>query len=207
MNIEKGIEKGKIELSLCNDFNFENAFLIFDSDCKCFINFDDLKDGFIMLGLEVRDEDLKLLFNRLDPEKCGCINFENFVYFLSPYDRNYRNNMERRMCNSARGRNFLSYETKLYFKNLLKLIISGEKKLNELREGYENIKNSLEYIFGLIDLSRAGYFSEQDLKNYLIDNGIFIDNKSSCLLFLKLDKNGDGKVDICEIEEEFQKVI
>ena len=207
MKVEKEIEKGKIELSLCNDFNFENAFNIFDSDCKCFINFDDLKDGFIKLGLEVRDEELKLLFNRLDPQKCGCINYENFSYFLSPSDNIYRNNIERRKCYSERGRHFLSIETKLYFKNLLKLIISGEKKLNELREGYENIKNSVTNIFGLIDLSRTGYFFEQDLKNYLIDTGIFIDDKSCTLLFFKLDKNGDGKVDICEIEEEFQKVI
>ena len=207
MKVEKAIEKGKIELSLCNDFNFEKAFNIFDSDYKCFINFDDLKDGFIKLGLGVRDDELKLLFSRLDPQKCGYINYDNFVFFLSPYDNNYRNEISRRMCYSERGEKFLSYETKLYFKNLLKLIISGEKKLNELREGYENIKNSLGNIFGLIDLRGAGYFYEEDLKNYLKNNGIFIDNKSSCLLFLKLDKNGDGKVDICEIEEEFQKVL
>ena len=204
MKIESEIEKSKIELSKCNDFNYEAAFNIFNNNCncKCFINFDNLKEGLHALGLDVKDDEINLLLNKFDPEKCDCINFDNFVLFLSPYDNLYRNKIERRMCS-----NYLSYDTKLYFKNLLKLIISGENKLNELRLGYSNMNNSLRNIFDLIDINGYGYFYENELKKYLKDNGIFTDDKSSILLFLKLDKNRDGKVDICEIQDEFQKVI
>ena len=204
MKIESEIEKSKIELSLCNDFNYESAFNIFNNDCncKCFITFDNLKEGFHALGLDIKDDEVNLFLNRFDQEKCGCINFDNFILILSPYDNLYRNKIERRMCS-----NYLSYDTKLYFKNLLKLIISGQKKLNELRQGFSNMNDSLKNIFELIDINGCGYFYENELKKYLKDNEIFTDDKSCILLFLKLDKNRDGKVDICEFEKEFQKVI
>ena len=109
------------------------------------------------------------------------------------------------MKNPMGYNNFLSYETRLYFKNLFKLIISGEKKLNELREDYYK-NNCMKNLFGLIDNSGMGCFSENDLKKYLIDNEIYTDGKSCVLLFLRLDKNRDGKVDICEFEEEFMKI-
>ena len=93
-------------------------------------------------------------------------------------------------------------------KNLLKLIISGEKKINKLREGNLNIDSSnLRKNFGEIDRYGKGYFFENDLKQYLIRSRIFTDDESSCLLFLKLDKNNDGKVDICEMEDEFKPII
>ena len=202
MKIESDIEKSKIELALCNDYNYEGAFNIFNNECKCFITFDDLKAGINALGLSVNNDEINLILNRFDPGKCGYINFNNFVLFLSPNDILYRNRVERRLCC-----NYLSYDTKLYFKNLLKLIISGEKKLNELKLENSNMNNSLRNIFELIDINRYGYFYENELKNYLIDNRIFIDDKSCNLLFLKLDKNRDGKVDMCEFEEEFQRVI
>ena len=209
MKVENDIERGKIELALCNDFNFNQAFAIFDRDSKCCLNFDDFKEGIYLLGLEPKDDEILLLFNRFDPLKCCNINCDNFIHVLLPCDSLYRNQMERKMTmeNTLSCCNSFSYETKLFFKNLLKLIISGEKKLNKLREGNLNVNISLRNIFGLIDTRGAGYFYENDLKKYLIENGIFTDDKSCTLLFLKLDKNNDGKVDICEMEDEFKPII
>ena len=205
MKLENDIEKGKMELSLCNDFTYDNGFNIFDKNYKCHINFEELKMGLISLGLEEKDYNINLLFNRLDPQKCGCISYDNFTCFLSPQDYLSKNKIEQRMKNPMGYNNFLSYETRLYFKNLFKLIISGEKKLNELREDYYK-NNCMKNLFGLIDNSGMGCFSENDLKKYLIDNEIYTDGKSCVLLFLRLDKNRDGKVDICEFEEEFMKI-
>ena len=172
-------------------------------------NFWRLKKGLLSLGLEENNDDINLLFNRFDPQKCGCITYDNFVYFLSPQDFIHKNKIEQRMQNKMGCANFLNYETRLYFKNLLKLIILGEKKLNELRQVYNNydINNPIRNIFGLIDVNGMGFFYENDLKKYLIDKEIYTDAKSCVLLFLKLDKNRDGKVDICEFEEELMKII
>ena len=206
MRIEMEIEKGKIELSTCNDFTFEKAFNIFDKDCKCYMTFEDLGEGLNYLGLEATNDEIKLLFKRLDHCKCGKINFQNFLCCLMPNDIIYRKQIERRSMSNSRGfNNSFNYETKLFFKNLLKLIISGEKNLNKMKE---NISiNSLKNFFELIDINGFGYCYEEDLKNYLNENGLFIDDKSCKLLFLKLDKNKDGKIDMCEIKEEFQLLI
>jgi Ca2+-binding EF-hand superfamily protein len=211
MKVENEIEKGKIELSTCNDFRFDAAFSLFDKECKCCINFDDLKEGLYSLDLQPKDDEILLLFNRFDPQKCCSISFQNFINVLLPVSRLYRNQMERKIqsgCTVPGRCGILCYDTKLFLKNLLKLIISGEKKMNKLREGNLNIDiSNLRNIFREIDRSGAGYFYENDLKRYLIENGIFTDDKSCCLLFLKLDKNNDGKVDMCEMEDEFQPII
>jgi Ca2+-binding EF-hand superfamily protein len=210
MSVENDIEKGKIELLACNDFNYEDVFAIFDTDHKCCLTFEDLKYGLGKLDLYPVDNEIKLLFNRFDPQRCGNINYENFMIELQPCDRTYRNKIDNLPCigNKAGSENNLSYDTKLYLKNLLKVMISGEYKLNILREEFSGINYSLKNnIFGLIDLNGCGFFMENDLKNYLIQNGIFRDDKRCALLFYKLDKKKDGKVDICEIENEFQNIV
>ena len=209
MSVEKDIEIGKIELLACNDFNYEDAFAIFDIDHKCCLTFKDLKKGLNKLDLYPVDKEIKLLFNRFDPQKCGNINCQNFMSELQPCDCAYRNRFNDASCSGGKigSENNLSYDTKLYLKNLLKIIISGEYKLNILREEFSGINYSLKNIFELIDLNGCGFFVEKDLKNYLIQNGIFRDDKSCALLFFKLDKKKDGKVDYCEIENEFQQIV
>jgi len=209
MSVENDIEKGKIELFKCNDFNFEDAFAIFDIDHKCCITFEDLKYGLEKLDLYPADNEIKLLFNRFDPQKCGNIDYENFMSELQPCDCAYRNKIDNIPCNlkKAGSENNLSYDTKLYLKNLLKIMISGEYKLNILREECSGIHCSLKNIFGLIDVNGCGFFLGNDLKNYLIQNGIFRDDKRCVLLFFKLDKKKDRKVDFCEIEDELRQVV
>ena len=209
MSVENDIEKGKIELFKCNDFNFEDAFAIFDIDHKCCITFEDLKYGLEKLDLYPADNEIKLLFNRFDPQRCGNIDYENFMSELQPYDCAYRNRTDNIPCNlkKAGSENNLSYDTKLYLKNLLKIMISGEYNLNILREECSGIHCSLKNIFGLIDVNGCGFFLGNDLKNYLIQNGIFRDDKRCALLFFKLDKKKDRKVDFCEIEDEFRQIV
>lgn len=208
MIVENEIEKGKVELFSCSNINYENVFCFFDIGNKCYLTFEDLKDGLIVLDSYTNDDEINLLFNRFDPQKCGAINCENFVNTLLPYDNICKNRIESRITKGSNMgfENAFSYETKLFFKNLIKLIISGEKRLNNLKKEYSNVNCALENIFGLIDLNRAGCFNENELNNYLIEKGIFTDDKSSCLLFLRLDKNKDGQIDFCEIEDEFQPI-
>ena len=209
MSVENDIEKGKIELLKCDDFNFEDAFAIFDIDQKFCLTFEDLKCGLGKLDLFPVDNEIKLLFSRFDPQKCGNINFENFMCELQPCDIAYRNRINNIPYSGKKAgdEKNLSYDTKLYLKNLLKIMISGEYKLNILREECSGINYSLKNIFGLIDINGCGFFLENDLKNYLIQNGIFRDDKRCAVLFFKLDKKKDQKVDICEIEDEFRQIV
>ena len=209
MSVENDIEKGKIDLLTCNDFNCEDVFGFFDIDHKGYLTFDDLKYGLGKLDLYPEDNEIKLLFNRFDQQKCGNISYENFMRELEPCDRSYRNRIDNLpyIGKNDDSENNLSYDTMLYLKNLLKIMISGEYKLNLMREDCSGINFSTKNIFGLVDFNGCGFFLEKDLKCYLIQNGIFRDDKRCALIFYKFDKKKDGKVDICEFENEFQHIV
>ena len=67
ISVENDIEKGKIELLKFDDFNYKDAFVIFDINYKCCLTFEDLKYRLEKLELYPVDNEIKLLFNRFDP--------------------------------------------------------------------------------------------------------------------------------------------
>ena len=87
-------------------------------------------------------------------------------------------------------------------KNLLDSIIKYENKFNFMRRGFTTLNLKLKKIFGKIDIGKNGYFSNDDLVVYMKKNRIFTDNKELDLLFIRLDKNRNGKIDYKEIYDE-----
>ena len=66
------------------------------------------------------------------------------------------------------------------------------------------LRIKLRDIFGLIDSMKRGYFNNGDLLVYLQKEGILVDDKDVDLLFIRLDKNRNGKIDYREVEDELQ---
>ena len=62
----------------------------------------------------------------------------------------------------------------------------------------------LKDLFNLIDTNLSNDINFDDLEQYLKKNNILINIKDANLLFIRFDKNRDGKIDYCEFEEEFQ---
>jgi hypothetical protein len=62
-------------------------------------------------------------------------------------------------------------------------------------------------VFRGLDKFDFGYFNENDLANYLKKNYAFTSTKDSDLLFIRLDRNRNGKVEYWEMEEELAQVI
>ena len=90
-------------------------------------------------------------------------------------------------------------------KSLFNLIIEYENEINNLRRTLGSLRIKLRDIFGLLDYLRRGYFNNSDLVLYLQKEGIIIeDEKDIDLLFIRLDKNRNGKIDYREVEEELQ---
>ena len=57
-------------------------------------------------------------------------------------------------------------------------------------------------IFGLLDCCRNGYITNSDLMMYLQKECLLGDIKDADLLFIRLDKNRNGKIDYREVEDE-----
>ena len=62
----------------------------------------------------------------------------------------------------------------------------------------------LKVIFALIDKTGKGFFDIDELMVYLVDNNLAENNKGDDLLFIRLDKNRNGKVDFTLIDDELQ---
>ena len=87
-------------------------------------------------------------------------------------------------------------------RNLVENIIKYETKFNFMRRGFSTLNLKLKKIFGKIDTGKNGYFSHDDLVIYMTKNRVFTNQKDLDILFIRLDKNRNGKIDFSEIYNE-----
>ena len=205
MLAENQIEKIKVDLSLCPDFNCEDCFRIFELDGKGKLYPDDIKYGLRLIGVFASDFEIKLLFKRFDLQKRGYINYSDFFDIFVPFQKEYRTIVEERKPNSCcpcRCPDVFCPETLSILKNLMDAIIKHENNFNFLRRGFTTLNLKLNHIFENIDFLKMGYFTNNDLIVYLKKNNIYIDSLNTDLLFIRLDKNRNGKIDYKEIYDE-----
>ena len=207
MRIEGDIECLKIDLSLNPDFNCEDAFRIFELDGRGFLDKDDLKYGLNLLNIYPTDHELRLLMKRFDLQKKGGINYADFFDIVVPFEKEYRTSVENRLprsCCPCRCIDVFSNNTICILKKLFKLLIETENEINNFRRTLGILRIKLRDIFGLVDLIHRGYFTNDDLIAYIQSQNIEYEDKDLDLLFIRLDKNRNGKIDYKEIEDELQ---
>ena len=209
MDGEKEIECNKIDLALKSDFNCEDAFRIFEKDGRGFLTKEDLKDGFNLLNLNLNDKDINLIMKRFDLKKKNNINFQEFFDMLVPFDSEYRNIVEIRLPLSNcpfKSFNVFKVDTLIYLKKVFMSIIDFENKLNNFRKNLYGISLKIKNIFNLFDKRDIGFFNFEDYVLYLKENGLYDDNLKIDLLFIRLDKNRNGKIELYELEEEMNYI-
>ena len=206
IEIESNIEEAKINLLMRSDFNVEDAFRIFENPENGNISFSDLQKGLKQLGIFASLKEIKLLMKRVDIKNKGFIDYSDFFDLLVPFQKKYRDNAERRIPSSFvpvyNRIDIFLLSTKIYLINLFRLIISCEDQLNIIKENIIEVKIQIENIFNKIDNSGLGYISDIELYIYLKNHEIISNECQNSLLFIRLDKNRDGKIELWEIEEE-----
>lgn len=207
MEVESEIERVKIDLSLNPEFNVEDAFRIFELDGRGYLDKDDLKYGLNSLNVYPSQHELNLLMKRFDLQKQGGINFSDFFDIIVPFEKEYRNRVEDRLprsCCPCRSKDVFSDTTINDLNHLFKLIIKFENEINEMRRTLGTLRIKLKDIFGLVDHAKRGYFNSNDMVIYLQKEDIVFEDKDADLLFIRLDKNRNGKIDYKEVEDELQ---
>ena len=131
---------------------------------------------------------------------------------IIPYEIQYRDLVKKRKSNSdeniSRSPLIFSYKTSNDLKNLFNIIIKEENNLNDMRKLFSSdLKYNLEIYLNKIDITKNNYFDEQDLLLYLKKNKILIDEDSCVLLFIRLDYNHDGEVNLFELKKEFNSIF
>ena len=207
MEIESRIEDAKISLAINPDFNCEDAFRLFESNDKGFLDKTDIKNGLNLLCIFPTNKELDLLMKRFDLQKNGYLNFADFFDMVVPFEKSYRERVENRCpqsCCPCRSPDVFSDKTIYYLKNLFTLLIDSENEINDLRKMMGTVRLKLNDIFALLDQDGKGFFENKEMIEYFENNGLLDDNKAADLLFIRLDKNRNGKIDYPEVEDEFQ---
>jgi Ca2+-binding EF-hand superfamily protein len=209
MEVEYQIEDVKTNLAQNPDFNCEDAFRLFESNDKDYLTENDIKNGLNSIGVYPSDQDVRLLMKRFDLPKNGKISYADFFDIIVPFEKEFRTKVENRMprsCCPCRAQDIFDDRTLNELGNLFKLIIDSEKDINNMRRTFGSLRSNLKDIFGLVDNQGKGYFTDEELLDYLQNNGLLENNKAADLLFIRLDKNRNGKIDFPEVEEEIQPV-
>ena len=209
MEVESKIEDAKINLANNPDFNCEDAFRLFETNDKGYLDENDIKCGLNLIGINPTNQEVRMLMKRFDLQKNGYINYADFFDIVVPFEKNYRTRVEYRSPNSCcpcRSPEVFSKKTVDELRELFNLIINCENEINNMRKLFGTLRLNLRDIFGLLDKNRCGYFSNDELMEYLGNNGILSSNRDADLLFIRLDKNRNGKIDFPEVEDEIQTV-
>jgi Ca2+-binding EF-hand superfamily protein len=207
MNAEKVIEQKKIDLALYREFNCEDAFRIFEKNGRGFLTKDDLKYGLYLLGINASDFIIDLLFKRFDLQKLDEISYPDFFDMLIPFEKKFRNDVEQRPPRSFsifQNIEIFSQKTIICLRNVFNLIIEYENKINEMRKSFSILVRRLKDIFRMFDLNGLGFFNFQDFIRYLKDNELLDESLNADLLFIRLDKNRNGKIDFTEVADEIE---
>ena len=208
MSAESQIEEAKIELAKKQDFSCADAFKIFVKDNNDYITKDDLKYGLFLLDLNVDDFIINLLFKRFDLNKKDELSYADFFDMLIPFEKIYRDNIEQKTQKSfscEQSLNLISNETKEIIKNVFNIIINYEVEINEKRKDLSILKRKLKDIFYLFDKKDIGFFGFEEFKKYIEENKLINDkNLNGDLLFIRLDKNRNGKIIFEELSDEFE---
>ena len=210
MELENKIEKLKIELSLRCDFNWEEIFRMFELEGRGFLTKEDLSIGFNKFDLYPKPIDISLLINRYDLQKKGVLTYPDFFEMIVPFSKYHRLMVEKRRINSEiKDINIDEFnaETKQCIKNLFFEIFIGEFTLNRQREKLISLKNVLRDIFNSIDNSGKGFIGEKDLVMYIQNNDLFKSGYECDLLFLRLNKLRNGKIEFKEMMDEIEPIF
>ena len=209
MDLENKIENLKIELSLRCDFNWEEIFRIFELEGRGFLSREDLAKGLNKFGLIPKDIDISLILKRYDLKNENCITYPDFFEMIVPFSKYHRLMVENRRINSELNEvnpDELNLETKNCIKNLFNEIIIGEFALNKDREKFTSLKKNFKEIFKLLDNSGKGFIGEKEFLMYIQNNDLFKSGNDCDLLFLRLNKLRNGKIEFQEMMDEFEPI-
>lgn len=195
------IEKIKKDLAIRNDFNVEDLYLLF-----CNINVDNIKLNDInnmILAMKINVDDInaiaRLIMNRYDIHHNSVIEFEDFFDMVVSFDKVTRDIVEHRERQNINSIDDYMINTLRLIKDLFRLIIQSEDKLNMIRKSMSSTRNCLRSIYALITSNKI---TIEELKTYLESKDVDVSDRRLELLFIRLDKNRDSIVDFYELEEE-----
>ena len=86
LDLEKRLERAKIDLSLRTDFNLIDAFRVFDTEGKGWISSEEIINGLQAFEQFVTPEEVYLYLQRYDKDEDGKLRYSEFCDSFLPID-------------------------------------------------------------------------------------------------------------------------
>jgi len=196
---ENKIENIKINLSKIPDFSVEDAFRIFEKNGRGYLDREDIKYGLSVLNLYPSEYNLDLFIKRYDLQKKGFISYEDFFDMVVPFEKEFRLNMNKRIPKSNCPQSYLGKEINNMLNSLFKFLIDFENKANIEKK---SLNIDFKDVFNELDTEKQGYFNFENFLDYLKGYELIEENINPDLLYIRLDKNRNGIIDLEEFAEE-----
>ena len=217
LDIEAEIEKSKINLSLRADHTINDIFFLIKSNLSLQSRIYLSKEDFSSFLLErykhltsssslYSHQDISLIMKRGDLVHKGYIDKADFFDLITPFEKEYRDLVEKRISyNTAKE---VSQGTMIYLMNLFDCIIKSERKINNIRESMLSYKEDFSRIFNEISGKEKEFFTVDNLYDFFCRNNIVAyQDKKFKLVFIRLDRNRTGKVELFEFLDELTYII
>ena len=196
---ENQIENIKINLSKISDFSVEDAFRIFEKNGRGYLDRDDIKYGLSVLNIYPSEYNLDLFIKRYDLQKKGFISYEDFYDMVVPFEKEFRLEMNKRIPKSNCPQSYLGKEINNMLNTLFKFLIDFENKANIEKK---SLNIDFKDVFNELDTEKQGYFNFDNFLDYLKEYELIEENINPDLLYIRLDKNRNGIIDLEEFEDE-----
>ena len=196
---ENKIENIKINLCKISDFSVEDAFRIFEKNGRGYLDRDDIKYGLSTLNIYPSEYNIDLFLRRYDLQKKGFISYEDFYDIIVPFEKEFRQNMNKRLPKSTCPQSDLGREIYIMLNKLFKFLLDFENKANIEKK---SLNIDFKDVFNELDTEKQGFFTFENFLDYLNGYELIEENINPDLLYIRLDKNRNGIIDLEEFAAE-----
>ena len=193
------IENRKVSFAFKKDVNLTDLFEFFTNENK--ISFDDFQLNLKKIDLNLKNDEIKFIFNKFNKNSNEFFNFNEFCNLILPKKYSIAKYLiERKPKKFFSG---FDFDSKKLLKNFFVNIIQAEKSNEIYRKNLiENCdKNEC---FKIIAKKNNNFIEREDFIFFLQKNGKFVQPFEINLLFERFDKNNDGIVSYEEFINEIQ---
>lgn len=203
---ERDLESAKINLARRSDFNFYDAFKIFDPTSKGYITIADLREGLAAIGVFPTSSDMELYIKRYDKYNERKVRFSDFCESFTPQtDTYFASALNRRRSNywaKSSGARDDCFEagTRVEFRAVWNTHFKVEAMCEGIRQRLRSIPSfDLYNAFLSCDLYSDGVITKDELRRFIDCRGFCVTDTDAQQLVDKMDRDRDGRVTYSEV--------
>jgi Ca2+-binding EF-hand superfamily protein len=181
----------------------EDTFRLFEKNGRGILDLDDLKYGFGVVSIFPSEYNMGLFMKRYDLQKKGFISFADFYDIVVPFEKYIREDVEKRIPKTNCAEITLSRQVKYSLNKLFKFLIDFENKANIEKK---SLNVNFKEVFNELDTEKQGFFTFENFLDYLNEYNLIEENINPDLLYIRLDKNRNGIIDLEEFAQEMTQL-